>query len=103
MTEMIRIPAFLLPFGITLIGAAVTYGGTQARANSLEVDVARLDVDIRELSVESLENHKGVALNEQAIQTISDALDRQHETQKETAAVMESKLQTLIEVMINKD
>jgi len=103
MTDMIRIPAFLVPFGITLVGAAVTYGGTQARANSLELDVARLDTAVREVAVESVENHKGVALNEQAIKTISDALDRQHATQKETAAIMENKLQTLIEVMINKD
>lgn len=101
MTDTIKIPVIFVPFLITAIGAAVTYGGTQARANALEADVFMLDEVLKEVAAEALENHKGVALNEQAIRAISSSLERQHDTQKESAAVMEQKLQTLIEVMIN--
>lgn len=96
MTDVIRIPAFAVPVFITVIGAAMTYGGTQARSDNLQEEVDQIEVAVKEIADETDTNQKGVALNEQAIRTITESLARQHETIKQS----DEKLQTLIEIML---
>ena len=96
MKDTVAVPTILVPFIITFVGAAITWGGAMARADNIEVDVARMESDVKALSISGLEAHKGIALNEQAIKTITESLERQHHTQKES----DKKLQTLIEIML---
>lgn len=96
MKDTVAVPTILVPFIITFVGAAITWGGAMARADNIKVDVARMESDVKALSISGLEAQKGIALNEQAIKTIAEALERQHHTQKES----DKKLQTLIEIML---
>tara|TARA_B110000259_G_C13929160_1_gene368204 strand:- start:636 stop:950 length:315 start_codon:yes stop_codon:yes gene_type:complete len=96
MRESISIPIVFIPVVITLLGAAITWGGTVARAEAIEVDVNEMEATVKELSKLAVEAHKGIALNEQAIRSIAEALANQHDTQKGS----EQKLQQLIEIML---
>ena len=64
--------------------------------DNIEIDVARMESDVKALSISGLEAHKGIALNEQAIKTITESLERQHHTQKKS----NTKLQALIEIKL---
>ena len=103
MTDTVTVPVVALSLAIFATGVLITYAGSNSRLNAIESSMIKLDEVVREVSDEALANHKGVALNDQAIKMISEALDKQHQTQKETAVIMEDKLQTLIEVMLNKN
>ena len=98
MTDEIKVPIFVIPVFITALGAAMTYGGTQARSDNLQEEVDQIEVAVKEVADEVDTNQKGVALNEQAIRTITESLARQHETIKQS----DEKLQTLIEIMLTK-
>jgi|TARA_B110000908_G_C10124237_1_gene389087 hypothetical protein len=96
MKDTVAVPTVLLPFLITFLGATITWGGAMAKAENIETDVKGLESTVQELSRNGLEAHKGIALNEQAINQIMESLSRQHATQKES----DNKLQTLIEIML---
>ena len=96
MKDSVAVPVVFLPILITVLGAAITWGGTMARAEAIEVDVNEMETTVKELSKLAVEAHKGIALNEQAIRSIADALSKQHDTQKDS----DQKLQQLIEIML---
>jgi len=98
MKESVAVPVVFIPILITFLGAAITWGGTLARAEAIEVNVTEMEAAVKELSKLAVESHKGVALNEQAIRSIAEALSKQHDTQKDS----DQKLQQLIEIMLTK-
>ena len=76
MKDSVAVPVVFLPILITMLGAAITWGGTMARAEAIEVDVNEMETTVKELSKLAVEAHKGIALNEQAIRSIAEALSK---------------------------
>jgi len=96
MTHVVSVPIFLIPLLISALGGLITYGGIKERSGDLRDEVNKLELYVEKVDDEASGNQKGIALNEQAIRTITESLARQHETIKQS----DEKLQTLIEIML---
>ena len=60
MTDVIKVPTFAVPVFITVIGAAMTYGGTQARSDNLQEEVDQIEVAVKEVADEVDTNQKAL-------------------------------------------
>lgn len=96
MTNVVSVPIFLIPLLVSALGGLITYGEIKERSGDLRDEVNKLELYVEKVDDEAGGNQKGIALNEQAIRTITESLARQHETIKQS----DEKLQTLIEIML---
>ena len=87
----VKIPTWALPIAAAAISGAIAWGSMQAQAAATQEEVAEIKVKVEQADTTG-------KLNAQAIDQITKSLAQMNETARDS----DSKLQTLIELMIQQ-
>ena len=94
----IKVPTWALPFVVSALVGAISYGAAQANAQATQDEVERIEKIVESNEQLSQHNSTGVQLNAQAIRQISNSLAQQQEISKAS----DEKLAQLIQIMLSQ-